>query len=344
MSRKVTVMKEGNQKNGIENSTFFFACVCWGVDVISGIKRMRAFVTNSFGKRAVPLRGLGGVVIGILLLLIGGCGLIEESESTSYHIPNWTSDGEIIALKRWMKHRKTLISNSEPIGFRETVVLMGTNGENERELFRVELGSPKLLELSPQGNYIGLIDGAVLLLYDRDGNVLAQINPDPDVTYIKFSPDETMLYGSEETHNMVFFALPDLSELARNEFGGGGGFVDSVSVVYYDWNALKMALYNTETHSKTLQTVQLVPEIYSLVTNKVHAIDASILYTYELGAENYTEVGISWAPYKYGDFTGQHLSPDGGKVVMGATALFDKAGAGIYVLDVESGGEVVRIR
>lgn len=217
------------------------------------------------------------IIAAVVLMGLGGCGLIEERESTSYHIPNWTTDGEIIALKTWMKHRKTLITNSEPVGLRETVVLMGPNGENERELFEISLGSPRLVELSSQGTYVAILSGTGLYLYNRNGDILKVLEIDLSAISLDFNLDETKLYVSIGYSDMLIYSVPDMVLEESNGFGGGGGFVDSINIVYYDWENSKMSLYNTETDVKTLQPVQLVPDIYSVITNKVHTIGSNVI-------------------------------------------------------------------
>lgn len=287
---------------------------------------------------------LGGLAI-VFILILPGCGFIEESESTSYHIPNWTSDGEIIALKRWMKHRKTLLSASEPVGFKETVVLMGPNGENERELFEIDAGSPQVLELSPQGNYVGLINGGLFMLYNRrTGALIKRIKPTPSITHFKFSPDETKIYGSEYYASMMFYSVPALLLLESNELGGAGVWKNENEVLVYHKELGGLGSYNllnsTMTHlfSFPVYIMSYVPS-----ENMLYSLGAETVYKYELGAETYTESGFSWAPYEYRNFTRMHLSPDGKKIVMGA-ADPESEGTGIFILNTETNGGITRLR
>ncbi|MGE4169635.1 MAG: hypothetical protein AB7F28_02830, partial [Candidatus Margulisiibacteriota bacterium] len=78
------------------------------------------------------------LVIRVLLLALMSLGLVgcgdQISESTVYHVPNWTAEGKIIAWKSTVKTRKTLISNSEPAGGRDSIVEMNADGSGEREL------------------------------------------------------------------------------------------------------------------------------------------------------------------------------------------------------------------
>ena len=278
-------------------------------------------------------------------LLLGGCGY-DVTETTTYRAANWTPEGQIIARKLTLRHGKNLISNSIPMGDSEEIVVMNADGSGEHGLFSVDENMIKLIEMSPLGNYVGYINGnGELKVYTRGGALVGRVDfgHENSVQVLDFSPDETKVYLSFGYSEMLIYSVPDLVELDRNEFGGGGGFVDSVSIVYYDWDEAKMSLYNTETNSKTLQVVQLVPDIYSVITNKVHTLGSNVVYTYELGAASYTEVGFSWGPYEANDFTGKHLSGDGGKVVMGAGGLVFE-GAGIHILDVANGGGWTRLR
>ncbi|MGE4234666.1 MAG: hypothetical protein AB7F43_15260, partial [Bacteriovoracia bacterium] len=78
-------------------------------------------------------KAIVGVVAVLLAFVLSGCG-DQISESTVYHVPNWTADGKIIAWKSTVKTRKTLISNSEPAGGRDSIVEMNADGSGEREL------------------------------------------------------------------------------------------------------------------------------------------------------------------------------------------------------------------
>ena len=278
---------------------------------------------------------------GILwVLVMSGCSFPEQ-ESLSYSVPNWTSDGQIIAREVYVKTKDTLTSKGEMVSYRNSIVLMNADGSGVQELFEVNENGIQLIEMSPQGTYVGYINAlGELKVYTRGGALVGRVTPDPPVTHFKFSPDETKIYGSEDTGAMSFYSFPDLEFLLSNELGGGGGFIDNNRVAYRNWEPHGVALFNSDTQEQTLFPVTFIPEVYVSSENAVYGLGADKVYRYELGAERYAEEVFSWDPYEYNDFTGKHLSPDGEKIVMSYDSIED---VGIYVLTVEN-SQIQRIK
>jgi hypothetical protein len=279
----------------------------------------------------------------MLLLLAGGCGY-DVTESTTYRAANWTSDGKIIARRLTLKHGKNLISNSIPMGSSEEIVLMNEDGSGEHKLFDVNENMIMLIEMSPRGSYVGYINGdGELKVYTRGGALVGRVKPDPPVTYFKFSPDETKIYGTQDFHNMVFYSVPDLIELDRNDFGGGGIFVGNDIVLYDDRIAKEMASYRIN-EGKTLlgNTFPYTPQVYDSQSNTVYSLGADKVYRYVLGAAGYETRPLSWSPYAANDFTGEHLRGDGGRVVMSWRGA-EASGVGVYTLDITT-SEIRQIR
>ena len=307
-----------------------------------GLEKIVRFFSRAYaGGWGVKIFGL---LCSMLLLVASGCGY-DVTETTTYHAANWTSDGKIIARRLTQKHGKNLISNSIPMGSSEELVLMNEDGSGEHKLFGVDENIIKLIEMSPQGTYVGYINGnGELKVYTRGGALVGRVTPDPPVTHFKFSPDETKIYGSEDYASMVLFSVSDLSVLSQNSLGGGGGFTDNENVFFYKTSSGSggISVYTIANQQMEEFYQGFIPEIYIASENAVYGLGSDKVYRYELGAASYTEVGFSWGPYEANDFTGKHLRGDGGRLVMGDA--FENGGIGIFILNVESGSGIVRIR
>jgi hypothetical protein len=280
---------------------------------------------------------------GILgVLVMSGCSFPEQ-ESLSYSVPNWTSDGQIIAREVYVKTKDTLTSKGEMVSYRNSIVLMNADGSGVQELFEVNENGIQLIEMSPQGTYVGYINAlGELKVYTRGGALVARMTPDPPVTYFKFSPDETKIYGSEDYASMVLFYVSDLSVLSQNSLGGWGGFADNENIFFYKTSGGSggISVYTIATQQMAEFHQGFIPEVYVSSENAVYGLGADKVYRYELGAEDYMEEVFSWDPYEYNDFTGKHLSPDGEKIVMSYDSIED---VGIYVLTVEN-SQIQRIK
>jgi hypothetical protein len=256
-----------------------------------------------------------------------------------YHVPNWTTDGRIIAHRETVRYRETFLSEKDPLPGSNEVVIMDADGENEETLFSTGEINISRLELSPSGNYVGMLADVYLLLYSIDGDLLKKIEPEPTLSHIKFSPDESKIYSTRYSASMTFFNISDLTVLAQNDFGGGGIWMDNDQVLYRD-KVHEMGIYNFSTQEKTLMPVIIIPDVYLSSGNIVLSFEGSELYTYVLGDSDYSISNFSYSPYSYSDFTNQQLSPDGKEIVMGAVGPASFYGTGIYVLDIENGGGV----
>ena len=172
------------------------------------------------------------VIVGLCFSLFGlvSCGW-PVTETKTYHAPNWTPDGRIVAEVQVVKLQRTLVSNSEYVGGYTGIVIMDKDVSNEELLFETPGGGASRIEVSPSGNYVGVILGVGLYLYDSDGSLLKEIFPEPVLTHIKFSPDESTLYGSRYSAFMKFFDVPDLNVLVQNDFGGGE--FGSMTILFY---------------------------------------------------------------------------------------------------------------
>ena len=305
-----------------------------------GLKKIARFFSRAYAG-GMGLKAFG-LLCSMLLLVAGGCGY-DVTESTTYRAANWTSDGQIIARRLTLKHGKNLISNSIPMGSSEEIVLMNADGSGEHGLFSVDENMIMLIEMSPRGNYVGYINGnGELKVYTRGGALVGRVKPDPPVTYFKFSPDETKIYGSEGTGRMSFYSFPNLEFLLSNELGGGGGFIDNNRVAYRNWEPHGVALFDSNTQEKTLFPVTFIPEVYVASENAVYGLGSDKVYRYVLGAAGYETRPVSWSPYEANDFTGKHLSGDGGRVVMSWRGA-EASGVGVYTLDITT-SEIRQIR
>ena len=185
-----------------------------------GLKKIVRFFSRAYAG-GMGLKAFG-LLCSMLLLVAGGCGY-DVTESTTYRAANWTSDGQIIARRLTLKHGKNLISNSIPMGSSEEIVLMNADGSGEHGLFSVDENMIMLIEMSPRGNYVGYINGdGELKVYTRGGELVGRVKPDPPVTYFKFSPDETKIYGSQDSSNIRIYRVSDFAILQQNDLGGGG--------------------------------------------------------------------------------------------------------------------------
>ena len=278
------------------------------------------------------------VLIGLCFTLLGlvSCGW-PVTETKTYHAPNWTPDGRIVAEVQVVKLQRTLISNSEYVGGYTGIVIMDKDGSNEELLFETPGGGASRIEVSPSGNYVGVISGWVLELYSSSGQLIKEIIPVPLVDHIKFSPDESKLYGTRGYGEMNFFDIPELNLIEQNSFGGGGVWINNDSVIYEDTIDRTLGEYSLVS-GKILLNVNISPQVYNSSTDTVFSLNGTEIRVFVLGNTDYTTGNFSYAPYAYQDFTNQQLSPDGKEIVMGAKSIFNNAGAGIYILDIENGG------
>jgi hypothetical protein len=305
-----------------------------------GIEKILCFFSRMYAGGRVCC----GVVVlaGMMMGLLSGCSL-PEHESLSYSVPNWTSDGQIIARQVYVKTKETLTSKGEMVSYRNSIVLMNDDGSDVQELFEVNENGIQRIEMSPQGTYVGYVNAlGELKVCTRGGALVGGVTPNPPVTYFKFSPDETKIYGSEDYASMVLFSVSDLSVLSQNSLGGWGGFVDNGNIFFYKTSGGSggVSVYTIATQQIAEFHQGFISEVYVSSENAVYGLGSDKVYRYELGEESYTEVGFSWDPYEYNDFTGKHVSPDGKKIVMSYDSIED---VGIYVLTVEN-SQVHRIK
>jgi hypothetical protein len=259
-----------------------------------------------------------------------------------YHVPNWTTDGRIIAHKETVRYRETFLSEKDPLPGSNEIVIMDADGQNEDTLFSTNEINISRLELSPSGNYVGMLADVDLLLYSIDGDLLKKIEPEPTLSHIKFSPDETKLYGSEYSSTMGFFSIPNLDILTQNEYGGSGIWLNNDQVLYRDKEIL-LGMFTLSTNERFLYPLNTVPEVYISSENLVLSLGSTERYEYILGESEEQITTFSYSPYNYSDFTNQQLSPDGKEIVMGAKDFLNFYGTGIYILDIENGG-IIRLR
>ena len=81
------------------------------------------------------------VIVGLCFSLFGlvSCGW-PVTETKTYHAPNWTPDGRIVAEVQVVKLQRTLVSNSEYVGGYTGIVIMDKDGSNEELLFETPGG------------------------------------------------------------------------------------------------------------------------------------------------------------------------------------------------------------
>ena len=308
-----------------------------------GLKKIARFFSRAYAG-GMGLKAFG-LLCSMLLLLAGGCGY-DVTETTTYRAANWTTDGQIIARRLTLKHGKNLISNSIPMGSSEEIVLMNADGSGEHGLFSVDENMIMLIEMSPRGNYVGYINGdGELKIYTRGGALVGRVTlgADNSVQVLDFSPDETKVYLSFGYGEMLIYSVPDLVAIVRNRLGGGGVWKTNEKLLVYHSDLGGLGEYSlpnlTMTHLFAFSVNEMV---YNSDKNTLYSLGAEAVYSYVLGGTGYETRPVSWSPYEANDFTGKHLSGDGGRVVMGDA--FEYGGIGIFILDIEAGGGIVRIR
>jgi hypothetical protein len=252
-----------------------------------------------------------------------------------YHVPNWTTDGRIIAHRETVRYRETFLSEKDPLPGSNEVVIMDADGENEETLFSTGEINISRLELSPSGNYVGMLADVYLLLYSINGDLLKKIEPEPTLSHIKFSPDESKLYGSEYFASMSFFDVPELNLLTQNEFGGGGAWMNLNTIIYEDTIDRTLSTYNLN-GDKILLNINLSPDVFINSSNTVFGFGGTEIKKFVLEDSDYSTNSFSYSPYDYSDFTKQQLSPDGKEIVMGVQGPASFNGTGIHILTIET--------
>ena len=280
------------------------------------------------------------VIVGLCFSLFGlvSCGW-PVTETKTYHAPNWTPDGRIVAEVQVVKLQRTLVSNSEYVGGYTGIVIMDKDGSNEELLFETSGGGASRIEMSPLGNYVGVIFGVGLYLYDSNGNLLKKILPDPVISDIKFSPDESKLYGTEYSDSMTIFLIPELGILNQNSSGGGGVWKNQDSIYFYQKRPV-FKLSEWKINLDEIETLEISYGIDVYIPSEEigFLLSGTELYIVNIRNTEVTTVPFSYSPYDYQDFTNQQLSRDGREIVMGAKSILNFHGTGIYILDIENGG------
>ena len=283
---------------------------------------------------------VGLVLVGVAML--AGCSL-GVNESTSYSIPNWTADGRIIARKVYLKTEHTLVSNSEIRAYQNSIVVMDDNGGHEQKLFDVDENGISLVEMSPSGNYVGYINSMSLLkVFKNEGgrwNLKWTKTVDRFTDVVKFSPDEMKVYLSLG-HSRFWVLLIDGTQLWFQSIGGGGGFKTNSEIIFNQTNTEigKTSVFNLGNGSLTEVGKGFAFSQYIVSENSVLYQGGSVSTDYieklNLNTQTVSTVNFTYTPYKYEDFVGRHLSPDGKKIVMSANGL--AGGVGIYILDINT--------
>ena len=283
---------------------------------------------------------VGLVLVGVAML--AGCSL-GVNESTSYSIPNWTADGRIIARKVYLKTEHTLVSNSEIRAYQNSIVVMDDNGGHEQKLFDVDENGISLVEMSPSGNYVGYINSMSLLkVFKNEGgrwNLKWTKTVDSSTNLVKFRPDEMKVYLSRGRAAFYLFENSSGSQLRYEETGGGGCFINNSEILMQDSipgfdGGARLSRYAIDAHTQTRIDIILTPRIYVASENAVYGIGALDMLKVEMGTGRLTTYNFTYTPYKYEDFVGQHLSPDGKKIVMSYGGSIDPAG--IFLLDINN--------
>jgi hypothetical protein len=230
------------------------------------------------------------------------------------------------------------------VSYRNSIVLMNDDGSDVQELFEVNENGIQRIEMSPQGTYVGYVNAlGELKVYTRGGTLVARVDfgYENSVQVLDFSPDETKVYLSFGYSQMLIYSVPDLVLLSSNELGGGGCWKDNNELLVYHKDLGGVGVYDflnsTMTHLFPFSVNEMV---YVSSENVLFSLGSSVVYRYELGAESYTEVGFSWDPYEYNDFTGKQISPDGEKIVMSYDSIEN---VGIYILTIEN-SQIQRIK
>ena len=280
---------------------------------------------------------VGLVLVGVAML--AGCSL-GVNESTSYSIPNWTADGRIIARKVYLKTEHTLVSNSEIRAYQNSIVVMDDNGGHEQKLFDVDENGISLVEMSPSGNYVGYINSMSLLkVFKNEGgrwNLKWTKTVESFTDRISFSPDESKLYISEGSYQFKIFDSNG-RELWHETLGGGGGFKTNSEVLFNQdsTTSLKLSLFNVLTGITTVVRPGTYIDEYVISGNSIVTALSSYALTTNLDTGVIVTTNFTYTPYKYEDFVGRHLSPDGKKIVMSAKGP-EFQGSGIYVLSIDT--------
>ena len=286
---------------------------------------------------------VGLVLVGVAML--AGCSL-GVNESTSYSIPNWTADGRIIARKVYLKTEHTLVSNSEIRAYQNSIVVMDDNGGHEQKLFDVDENGISLVEMSPSGNYVGYINSMSLLkVFKNEGgrwNLKWTKTVDRFTDRISFSLDETKLMLNIGYSRLFVYSTnsPDHLIYSNNDRQGAPGLWLSGTQFYFaDNNIEKLVVVDTISSQERPLSFVMFPEIYVASENALYyqssSFDAGAFRVRcRLDTGETTTTNFTYTPYKYEDFVGRHLSPDGKKIVMSYGGSIDPAG--IFLLDINN--------
>jgi len=283
---------------------------------------------------------LGGVMS---LVVMAGCGILtsQQWDTSSYKSPNWTGDGHIIAVKETLKHERNLTSD-KVVDFKSIIVEMDPDGGNEHDLFSID-GSQtvKVVERSTSGNIVAYLhDFGLLKVYRLQGGVWSQITAislGQAFDLVKISPDESKIYVSYGTSEFIVFDVYG-NELRRKS-GGGGNWKSANQILFYDFDKSLIVSYLVNSDSTTDMPTYAYPEVYFPSENAIYYQSSSFdegpfRVRQDLLTERVVTTNFSYSPNTYNDFMGQHLSPDGTRIVMGAHGI-EQRPSGIYVLNIQ---------
>jgi hypothetical protein len=155
------------------------------------------------------------------------------------------------------------------------------------------------------------------------------------------------VYVSEGSSEFYVFDVGG-AELFHSSAGAGGGFKDSNNIIFNQTNIEigKTSIFNLSTGEISEIGRGFAFDLYIPSENSILYVggdfNGDYLEKLNLNIDRVSTINFSYAPYKYEDFMGQHLSPDASKMVMGAGG-FDHRPSGIYVMIITP-SEILRLR
>ncbi|MEO0294374.1 MAG: hypothetical protein ABIN61_09210 [candidate division WOR-3 bacterium] len=257
-----------------------------------------------------------GIIIGILIIIFGGCGREWEERHVSYHAPNWTSDGRIIFFEEiWIQRLKEGIDG--PIVIKETqeftlyeVDNRGVDYEEIGEVCNSERGFFSIEGSSSAGEYvvfglsgIGNNDNEIWVI-KRDGTGLQKVgegqNPDfsPDASKIVYEkPGEGIwIMDRDGSNDHQIIADPDAKYpawspddtlIAYGEYSTHIANLEGNSIREYsswwfrDWGPLGSNMVMATNPYGLTVTINFISEVIDTI---------SVFVTYESGS------GYKWSP------------------------------------------------
>ncbi|MFH1386446.1 MAG: hypothetical protein ABIH50_02115 [bacterium] len=137
-------------------------------------------------KQFLPILGL--MVLGLTMMMMGGCGTSYYDE-TSYEYPNWTPEGLIYCQKAVTHYRKEPMGTIT-LGTDYSYVTMDTDGDNE-----AILPYSSYPYFSPKGTYAALISDETISIYKRaDNSKVYEFSPTTEsISSLDWGPDEARL-------------------------------------------------------------------------------------------------------------------------------------------------------